>query len=136
MLSELFQLDELPQDDEESLGAGGSEDSYSDDDGEEKEETEPTEDSDEGGSDTLESDRKAVAVISSVGELSVPEKYTSTHQIRVRTLGRDLINIRFVQANRWTFKEELLFSHPCSPVVLSPFLMTRRRNADTSWVTS
>lgn len=81
MLSELFQLDELPQEDgEESLRAGGSEDSYSDDDREE-EAAELTDDSD--GSYSTHDDSKAVAVIRSVGELSVPEKYTSTHQIRV-----------------------------------------------------
>lgn len=85
MLSELFQLDEPPQEDgEESLRAGGSEDSYSDDDREEEEEeAELSEDSDENGSYSTEDDSKAVAVIRSVGELSIPEKYKSTHQIRV-----------------------------------------------------
>lgn len=87
MLSELFQLDEPPQEDcGESLRAGGSEDSYSDEDREEEEEeAELTEDSDENGSYSSCSspDSKAVAVIRSVGELSVPEKYKSTHQIRV-----------------------------------------------------
>uniref|UniRef100_A0A8D3BDI3 Erythroid differentiation regulatory factor 1 n=1 Tax=Scophthalmus maximus TaxID=52904 RepID=A0A8D3BDI3_SCOMX len=88
MLSELFQLDEPPEDGGESLRAGGSEDSYSDEDREEDEEaelTELTEDSDENGSysnRTTQDDSKAVAVIRSVGELSVPEKYKSTHQIR------------------------------------------------------
>ncbi|XP_068184014.1 erythroid differentiation-related factor 1 [Antennarius striatus] len=83
MLSELFQLDEPPQEDgAESYGVGGSEDSYSDDDREEEEETELTEDSDENSSGSSQNDQKAVAVISSVGELSVPEKYKSTHQIR------------------------------------------------------
>lgn len=82
MLSELFQLDEPPQEDgEESLRAGGSEDSYSDDDREEEED--PSDGSDENGSHSKQDDRKAVAVIRSVGELSVPEKYKSTHQIRV-----------------------------------------------------
>ncbi|KAM6922228.1 erythroid differentiation-related factor 1 isoform 2-T2 [Lycodopsis pacificus] len=90
MLSELFQLDEAPEEDEgESLRAGGSEDSYSDEDGEEEEE-ELTEDSDENGDEngsygscsSPQDDSKAVAVIRSVGELSVPEKYKSTHQIR------------------------------------------------------
>lgn len=81
MLSELFQLDEPPQEDgEESLRAGGSEDSYSDDD---REEEDPSDGSDENGSHSKQDDRKAVAVIRSVGELSVPEKYKSTHQIRV-----------------------------------------------------
>lgn len=83
MLSELFQLDEPPQEDgEESLRAGGSEDSYSDDDREEEEE-DLSNGSDENGSHSKQDDRKAVAVIRSVGELSVPEKYKSTHQIRV-----------------------------------------------------
>lgn len=87
MLSELFQLDEPPEEDgEESLRAGGSEDSYSDEDREEEEE-DLIEDSDENGSyancSSPQNDSKAVAVIRSVGELSVPEKYTSTHQIRV-----------------------------------------------------
>lgn len=88
MLSELFQLDEPPEEDgEESLRAGGSEDSYSDEDREEEEE-DLIEDSDENGSyancASPQDDSKAVAVIRSVGELSVPEKYRSTHQIRVR----------------------------------------------------
>lgn len=81
MLSELFQLDEPPQEEEELLRAGGSEDSYSDDDGEEEEDL--SNGSDENGSHSKQDDRKAVAVIRSVGELSVPEKYKSTHQIRV-----------------------------------------------------
>ncbi|XP_034040596.1 erythroid differentiation-related factor 1 isoform X2 [Thalassophryne amazonica] len=84
MLSELFQLDEPPEDDgEESLQAGGSEDSYSDEDGEEQNEL--TDDSDENEPNTCtnpQDDSKAVAVIRSVGELSVPEKYKSTYQIR------------------------------------------------------
>lgn len=84
MLSELFQLDEPPQEDgDESLRAGGSEDSYSDDDREEEEDEDPSYGSDENGSHSKQDDRKAVAVIRSVGELSVPEKYKSTHQIRV-----------------------------------------------------
>lgn len=87
MLSELFQLDEPPEGDGgESLRAGGSEDSYSDEDGEEEEEEELTEDSDENcsySSSSPQDDSKAVAVIRSVWELSVPEKYKSTHQIRV-----------------------------------------------------
>lgn len=81
MLSELFQLDEPPQEDDEgSLRAGGSEDSYSDDDREEDVEAEL---SDESDSYRKQDDSKAVAVIRSVGELSIPEKYKSTHQIRV-----------------------------------------------------
>lgn len=90
MLSELFQLDDPPEEDEgESLRAGGSEDSYSDEDREEEdgEEDDLTEDSDENESysncSRPQDDCKAVAVIRSVGELSVPEKYKSTHQIRV-----------------------------------------------------
>uniref|UniRef100_UPI003AAFACB0 erythroid differentiation-related factor 1 isoform X1 n=1 Tax=Centroberyx gerrardi TaxID=166262 RepID=UPI003AAFACB0 len=88
MLSELFQLDEPPEEDGgESLRAGGSEDSYSDEEGEEEEEEEELpDDSDDNGSYSTcsdpQDDSKAVAVIRSVGELSVPEKYTSTHQIR------------------------------------------------------
>lgn len=82
MLSELFQLDEpLEEDGEESLRGGGSEDSYSEED------EDLTEDSDENGSyancSRPQDDSKAVAVIRSVGELSVPEKYKSTHLIRV-----------------------------------------------------
>uniref|UniRef100_A0A3Q0RD06 Erythroid differentiation regulatory factor 1 n=1 Tax=Amphilophus citrinellus TaxID=61819 RepID=A0A3Q0RD06_AMPCI len=85
MLSELFQLDEpLEEDGGESLRAGGSEDSYSDEDREEEDDL--TEDSDDNGSysncSSTQDDSKAVAVIRSVGELSVPEKYRSTHQIR------------------------------------------------------
>ncbi|KAM7385459.1 hypothetical protein PAMP_001542 [Pampus punctatissimus] len=89
MLSELFQLDEPPEEDGgESLRAGGSEDSYSDEDREEEEDDdeELTEDSDENSSysncSIPQDDSKAVAVIRSVGELSVPEKYKSTHLIR------------------------------------------------------
>lgn len=83
MLSELFQLDEPPQEDpEESLRAGGSEDSYSDDDREEDDD-DLSDGSDKNVSHSKQDDRKAVAVIRSVGELSVPEKYKSTHQIRV-----------------------------------------------------
>lgn len=87
MLSELFQLDEPPQDDGDddggSLRAGGSEDSYSDDDREEDAEAELSDASDGSDSYRKQDDSKAVAVIRSVGELSIPEKYTSTHQIRV-----------------------------------------------------
>ncbi|KAM4730424.1 erythroid differentiation-related factor 1 [Anableps anableps] len=89
MLSELFQLDELSDEDGgESLRAGGSEDSYSDEDREEEEgeDDDLTEDSEEISSysncSRSQDDSKAVAVIRSVGELSVPEKYKSTHQIR------------------------------------------------------
>ncbi|XP_028279587.1 erythroid differentiation-related factor 1 [Parambassis ranga] len=90
MLSELFQLDEpLEEDGGESLRAGGSEDSYSDEDREDEEEEEDedlTEDSYDNGSysnrSNQQDDSKAVAVIRSVGELSVPEKYKYTYQIR------------------------------------------------------
>ncbi|XP_047207716.1 erythroid differentiation-related factor 1 isoform X2 [Girardinichthys multiradiatus] len=89
MLSELFQLDELTDEDGgESLRAGGFEDSNSDEDREEEEgeDDDLTEDGEEIGSYSScsrpQNDSKAVAVIRSVGELSVPEKYKSTHQIR------------------------------------------------------
>ncbi|MED6293210.1 Erythroid differentiation- factor 1 [Characodon lateralis] len=89
MLSELFQLDELPDEDGgESLRASGFEDSYSDEDREEEEgeDDDLTEDGEEIGSYSScsrpQNDSKAVAVIRSVGELSVPEKYKSTHQIK------------------------------------------------------
>lgn len=70
------------------MRAGGSEDSYSDEDrdDEEGEDDDLTEDSEDIDSYNNRSrpqdDSKAVAVIRSVGELSVPEKYKSTHQIR------------------------------------------------------
>nr|XP_020458691.1 erythroid differentiation-related factor 1 isoform X1 [Monopterus albus] len=88
MLSELFQLGELSDEDgAESLRAGGSEDSYSDEDREDDDDEEDlTEDSDDNVTYTNcsspQDDSKAVAVIRSVGELSVPEKYKSTHPIR------------------------------------------------------
>lgn len=80
MLSELFQLDEPKKDDSaEYPSNGNSDESYS-------EEEEELPDSDENGFDStsadIPQDSKAVAVIESVGELSVPEKYKSTHQIR------------------------------------------------------
>lgn len=84
MLSELFQLDDSSEEEcsEESLRNGGSEDSYSEDEDEEVDE----DDDDDGCSYSMASERpedcKAVAVIKSVEELSVPEKYTSTHKIR------------------------------------------------------
>ncbi|XP_028916371.1 erythroid differentiation-related factor 1 isoform X2 [Ornithorhynchus anatinus] len=78
MLSELFQLDE-PKKEENSPLNENSDESYSED------EEEPP-DSDENGPGRAGPDRpddsKAVAVIESVGELSVPEKYKSIHQIR------------------------------------------------------
>ncbi|XP_023697588.1 erythroid differentiation-related factor 1 isoform X2 [Paramormyrops kingsleyae] len=83
MLSELFQLDESPEEiSAESFRGGGSEDSYS----EEEDEEELPEDSDENSSYSTCSDppdiSRAVAVIKSVVELSVPEKYKYTDQIR------------------------------------------------------
>lgn len=84
MLSELFQLDEPKKEEssESSLNEN-SDESYS------EEEEEEMADSDENGAysnspDPAE-DNKAVAIIKSVGELSVPEKYKSIHQIRVST---------------------------------------------------
>ncbi|XP_061692945.1 erythroid differentiation-related factor 1 [Syngnathoides biaculeatus] len=89
MLSELFQLDEPQEDDEdggESFRGCGSEDSYSNDDREEDDEDlEVEEESDDSSSERnsrARDDSKAVAVIRSVGELSVPEKYKSTQLIR------------------------------------------------------
>ncbi|XP_026085960.1 erythroid differentiation-related factor 1-like isoform X1 [Carassius auratus] len=80
MLAELFQLDDVSEDEGngESLRGGGSEDSYSDEEEEEEEEDE----SSYSTSSEPQDDSKAVAIIKSVGELSVPEKYKSTHQIR------------------------------------------------------
>ncbi|XP_062988856.1 erythroid differentiation-related factor 1 isoform X2 [Elgaria multicarinata webbii] len=80
MLSELFQLDEPKKEESGEFPLNGnSDESYS-------EEEEEMPDSDENGSYSTSSDppddNKAVAVIKSVGELSVPEKYKSTHQIR------------------------------------------------------
>nr|XP_054292452.1 erythroid differentiation-related factor 1 isoform X5 [Pongo pygmaeus] len=80
MLSELFQLDEpKKEENSESPLNENSDESYS-------EEEEEMPDSDENGSYSTSSDpsddSKAVAIIKSVGELSVPEKYKSIHQIR------------------------------------------------------
>ncbi|GCB71579.1 hypothetical protein scyTo_0005995 [Scyliorhinus torazame] len=79
MISELFQLDEPPKQDENASNLNENSDSYSEDE-------DLPEDSDENGSFSNGSDpsddNKAVAVIKSVGELSVPEKYKSIHQIR------------------------------------------------------
>ncbi|XP_037660267.1 erythroid differentiation-related factor 1 isoform X2 [Choloepus didactylus] len=80
MLSELFQLDEPKKEESsESPLNENSDESYS-------EEEEEMADSDENGSYCTSSDpsddNKAVAIIKSVGELSVPEKYKSIHQIR------------------------------------------------------
>ncbi|KAM9808634.1 erythroid differentiation-related factor 1 [Syngnathus typhle] len=87
MLSELFQLDEPQEEDEdggESFRACGSEDSYSNDDREEDDEDlgDDSDDSSEERNSPAQADSKAVAVIRSVGELSVPEKYKSTQLIR------------------------------------------------------
>lgn len=84
MLSELFQLDEPKKEESsESPLNENSDESYS-------EEEEEMPDSDENGSYGTSSDpsddNKAVAIIKSVGELSVPEKYKSIHQIRVSML--------------------------------------------------
>ncbi|XP_052052575.1 erythroid differentiation-related factor 1 isoform X1 [Apodemus sylvaticus] len=80
MLSELFQLDEPKKEDSSDSPLNeNSDESYS-------EEEEEMADSDENGSYSTSSDpaddNKAVAIIKSVGELSVPEKYKSIHQIR------------------------------------------------------
>uniref|UniRef100_A0A8C2SNW8 Erythroid differentiation regulatory factor 1 n=1 Tax=Coturnix japonica TaxID=93934 RepID=A0A8C2SNW8_COTJA len=80
MLSELFQLDEPKKEDNTDFPINGnSDESYS-------EEEEEMPDSDENGSYSNSSDppddNKAVAIIKSVGELSVPEKYKSVHRIR------------------------------------------------------
>ncbi|XP_060697987.1 erythroid differentiation-related factor 1 isoform X2 [Hemiscyllium ocellatum] len=79
MISELFQLDEPPNRDENGSNLNENSDSYSEDE-------DLPEDSDENGSFSNGSepsdDSKAVAIIKSVGELSVPEKYKSIHQIR------------------------------------------------------
>lgn len=83
MLSELFYLDDSSEEEgnEESLRNAGSEDSYSEDEDDEVDEE------DDSCSYSMSSqhpeDCKAVAIIKSVEELSVPEKYTSTHKIRV-----------------------------------------------------
>uniref|UniRef100_A0A8C1GBJ5 Erythroid differentiation regulatory factor 1 n=1 Tax=Cyprinus carpio TaxID=7962 RepID=A0A8C1GBJ5_CYPCA len=76
MLAELFQLDDVSEDEGngESLRGGGSEDSYSDEE-EEEEEEEEDESCSYSTSSELQDDSKAVAIIRSVGELSVPEKY-------------------------------------------------------------
>lgn len=85
MLSELFQLDEPKKEDSADFPINGnSDESYS-------EEEEEMPDSDENGSYSNSSDppddNKAVAIIKSVGELSVPEKYKSVHRIRVSGTG-------------------------------------------------
>ncbi|CAI9620884.1 unnamed protein product, partial [Staurois parvus] len=81
MLSELFQLEPKKEEGIDAASNGNSDESYS-----EEEEEEELGDSDENGAYSSTSnpseDSKAVAVINSVRELSVPEKYKSTHQIR------------------------------------------------------
>ncbi|KAG9469815.1 hypothetical protein GDO78_019604 [Eleutherodactylus coqui] len=83
MLSELFQLEPKKEENGEGSLNGNSDESYSED---EEEEEEELPDSDESGSYSCPpnppEDCKAVAIIKSVRELSVPEKYKSTHQIR------------------------------------------------------
>lgn len=85
MLSELFQLEPKKEESEGSLN-GNSDESYS----EEEDEEEELPDSDENGSYSCPpkppEDCKAIAIIKSVRELSVPEKYKSTHQIKVREM--------------------------------------------------
>ncbi|XP_060027078.1 erythroid differentiation-related factor 1 isoform X2 [Erinaceus europaeus] len=85
MLSELFQLDEPKKEESaESPLNENSDESYSEEEEEGEEEEAP--DSDENGpycaSAGPSGDSRAVAIIESVGELSVPEKYKSIHQIR------------------------------------------------------
>ncbi len=96
MLAELFQLDDVSEDEGngESLRGGGSEDSYSD----EEEEEEEDESCSYSSSSELQDDSKAVAIIKSVGELSVPEKYKSTHQIRVGDQSEDWLYFLFVHS--------------------------------------
>ncbi|KAE8590324.1 hypothetical protein XENTR_v10018021 [Xenopus tropicalis] len=81
MLSELFQLDEPKKEENGDVPSNGnSDESYS------EEEEEEMADSDEtlsyNSTSEIIEDSKAIAVIKSVRELSVPEKYKSTHQIR------------------------------------------------------
>ncbi|KAM3913232.1 erythroid differentiation-related factor 1 isoform 1-T1 [Leptodactylus fuscus] len=84
MLSELFQLEPKKEENGEGSLNGNSDESYTDEEEEDEEEELP--DSDDTGSYTdppsPPEDCKAVAIIKSVRELSVPEKYKSTHQIR------------------------------------------------------
>lgn len=99
MLSELFQLDEPKKESSESPLNENSDESYS-------EEEEEMPDSDENVSYSTCSDpsddNKAVAIIKSVGELSVPEKYKSIHQIRVSIL-------KFVlKFHQWKNKQSLI----------------------------
>uniref|UniRef100_A0A8C3AQT3 Erythroid differentiation regulatory factor 1 n=1 Tax=Cyclopterus lumpus TaxID=8103 RepID=A0A8C3AQT3_CYCLU len=131
MLSELFQLDEPPEEDEgESLRGGGSEDSYSDEDREEEEEL--TEDSDENGSyssfSSPQDDSKAVAVIRSVGELSVPEKYKSTHQIRVNNAHH--VMCRLLLDGTIKKESDLPAADPNTPIPLKYEDRTRPLQAD------
>lgn len=110
MLSELFQLDEPKKEDSTDFPINGnSDESYS-------EEEEEMPDSDENGSYSNSSDppddNKAVAIIKSVGELSVPEKYKSVHRIRVsealgflKVLLKDPVHAaKFVTEIRFAFR--------------------------------
>ncbi|XP_077114477.1 erythroid differentiation-related factor 1 isoform X2 [Ranitomeya variabilis] len=86
MLSELFQLEPKKEESGEGSLNGNSDESYSEEEEEEDDEEEELPDSDENGSYDCPpkppEDCKAIAIIKSVRELSVPEKYKSTHQIR------------------------------------------------------
>uniref|UniRef100_A0A8C2J8B2 Erythroid differentiation regulatory factor 1 n=1 Tax=Cyprinus carpio TaxID=7962 RepID=A0A8C2J8B2_CYPCA len=86
MLAELFQLDDVSEDEGngESLRGGGSEDSYSDEEEEEEEEEEEDERCSYSTSFEPQDDSKAVAIIKSVGELSVPEKYKTNPHLSIK----------------------------------------------------
>lgn len=129
MLAELFQLDDVNEEvgNGESLRGGGSEDSYSDEEEEEEEDEDEDDSCSYDSSSKPQDDSKAVAVIKSVGELSVPEKYKSTHQIRVRHVEMEtfssLINIC----------EVLLLKHCFFSFSLTVAFLchkTKRRNVD------
>lgn len=97
MLSELFQLDDSSEEEGsgESLRSGGSEDSYSEDEDEEVDEDEDS--CSYSMSSEPSGDCKAVAIIKSVEDLSVPEKYKSTHIIRVCVLMHAKSNFMFLK---------------------------------------
>ncbi|XP_075072073.1 erythroid differentiation-related factor 1 isoform X2 [Mixophyes fleayi] len=82
MLSELFQLQPKKEESGDTSSNGNSDDSYSEDEEEEEEMADSDENVSYSSASNLSDDCKAVAVIKSVRELSVPEKYKSTHQIR------------------------------------------------------
>lgn len=109
MLSELFQLDEPKKEDNTDFPINGnSDESYS-------EEEEEMPDSDENGSYSNSSDppddNKAVAIIKSVGELSVPEKYKSVHRIRVsKVMGFCLRNLLKASVDSAKFSYLLVLS--------------------------